>query len=152
MRKIVGCATLAIVLCAGPVTSSPAQGATGASTSGGTAGTAPVGTPPPAFGTSPGSSTNTGSMSPSYSSAPMTNPGTLPSGTTSGGTQSSIPGTSIPGTSNSRLNGSGSGFGTNTPSAAAGRPCGLSLSDPTSGSRMPLTQPLSPGPAVGGCE
>ena len=140
MRKIVGYATLTAVLCACPVTLSFAQGTTGTRSSGGAAGTGG------AMGTN-SSSINAGSMSQPYSSAPMMKPGTLSSGMKPGGTQSSIPGTS-----SGRPNGGVSGAGASTPSAAAGRPCGLSLSDPTSGSLTPLTQPLSPGSAAGGCE
>ena len=152
MRKLVRYGTLAAALWAGSVTLSFAQGTTGSGNSAttgasGSAGIGAVGTPSPAMGTGSSSNANTGSMSQSYSRAPMTNPGTLPSGTRSGGTQSSIPAAG-----SGRLNGTAAGSGTNTPSAAAGRPCGLSLADPTSGSLTPLTQPLSPGSAAGGCE
>lgn len=43
------------------------------------------------------------------------------------------------------------GVGSNTP-ATAGGTCGPSLSDPTSGTPMPLTPRLSPAPTMGGCE
>lgn len=147
MRKFIRYGTLAAALLAGSVTTSFAQGTTGSSNSATTGASGPAGIPSPATGTSSNSNANTGSMSQSYSGAPMTNPGTLPSGIRSGGTQSSVPAAS-----SGRLNGTPAGSGTNTPSAAAGRPCGLSLADPTSGSLTPLTQPLSPGSAAGGCE
>lgn len=156
MRIFIGYATLVAALCACPVTLSFAQGATGsnspaatsASNSGGASGTSTVGIPSPSMGSnSSGNNATTGGMSQSYASAPMANPGTPPSGMRSGSTQ-----TSIPVTNSGRLNGTASGSGTSTPAAAAGRPCGLSLSDPTSGSLTPLTQPLSPGSAAGGCE
>src|ERR1700722_8039452 len=145
MRKIIGCAALVAALCASPASLAFAQGTAGASAGAGSGttgavGTGAVGTASPAPGTSLGGNT----IAP-YANTPTGNAGMLPSGIGTRGTQPSIAGTS-----NGRLNGTATGAGTNTPSAAAGGACGLSLTDPTSGSLTPLTPPLSPGSAAGG--
>jgi hypothetical protein len=141
MRKLIGYIALSAALGACPAASF-AQGATT-----GISGTV-VGTPSPSS-TLPNAnrSGTTGGMAQPYTNAPTTNPGTLQPGLGSGGSPSSVSGTA-----GGRLNGSTAGAGSNTSSAGAGGSCGLSLSDPTSGSLTPLTQPLSPGSAAGGCE
>ncbi len=141
MLKTLRLGSLAAVLLAATATLAFAQGMDGSAAANipGMAGN-PSTSAGSNFGNNAGGVLKGGGLSQGYRSAPVTPPGAQPTGANAGSSQSVTVGVG------SRPNGAGSRTGT------AGNACGLSLSDPASGTLTPLTPRLSPTPTGGGCE